>query len=704
MVGWPDKFRPGRFEDVAGQHAATTALAGFVRAGASPSVLLSGPTGAGKTTLALIYAQAVLCASPTPVGSPCATCAACRDFQSGSGAGFVELGPSRQNTASLRSLVEGARGEAWERDQVRVVHLSDADGLVGWRMLRDLLEQPVTPTFIITADQVDAIPREIRDRVQELVLQPPATPAITMALQRVAAAEGLEFEGEALGLLARGAVNFRQAIRDLEQVAHGPGAISSRRVLKLLGSGPTQWIADYADAVGRGDRVGQIEAVEGSGLDPSDVVTGLLNALAFLRLDEADSARGLGRMGLISEARRRRLHAGFARAARDLGLQAPDLWTATASYWSRLPPLHGEAALRVAALGFQDHLRQFVERAAQSGFTAPPTSTGLATEEPLVRAPGPVVRRRGRSANQKPSNSFLTFNQVSDLYEAATFALQAYWAPFNCRITITWPEDAILRVGGVGRRIDRFAQDLQRIVERWGCADAGGVFSRLLLNRRDPSGAMVTTIIAHVPPRHRDALAKWLDRQAGKVAVHADLLPVRPRGVPESVATHWSLLRDLWGGTDPGLQVQNRVTLLDLLQVPPALRLPVGEPFTGRRFSISQNIGEKARKVFVADGLPYCSAMADGAWSWIDTGWERRHFESVGRGWAARVAEMKVQKRRYGSTLQVGATMTRTKYKEKQLDIGYPAEPPWLADLKDELPMADRLAELSPLFPDLSEQ
>lgn len=692
---WPERYRPGRFDDVAGQDVARDDLAGLVRAGTSASVLLSGSTGVGKTTLALIYAQAMLCLSPTPTGSPCGACSPCAEFQSGQPTSFLELGPARQNTRSMRGLAESARGQSWERDPVRVVHLSDADGLVGWRMLRDVLDLPAGTTVIITADQTEAVPRAIRDRLRVIDLQAPTPRAIFDVLRRIASAEGITFEVEALWLIARSATNFREAIRDLERVASG-GGLSTQSVLQRLGASATDWIAAYADAVGQGDLGRQVQALEGAGRDPGEVVTGLLNALAFLRLGAAEGDNGAGRMGAISEARRRKLHHHFHRAAQRLGVAVPDLWSIAASYWGGLPRLSSVAALRVATVGFQDQLRLLVAQSAQNGAGRP-----MATAPPQdIERRGPRVRRSADPTGQTAPDAFLSFEQVSELYEAATFALQAYWAPFNCRITLSWPDEAMWEPVAVARKIDRFSQGLQRAVERWGCADAGGGFSRLLLNRRDAAGRAMTVIVGHVPGRHREALDGWVGRQASKVEARPDLLPSPRSNLAESIATHWALMRDLWAGADPGLRVQNRFPLMDLLGVNAEKRRPVGELFTGRRFSTSQNIGRDARRALAEAGAPHWSAMADEAWRWIDTGWERREFIDRSNSGYMSIAEIAGGKHlgRQGDDGLGGKNTAKMEINQK--DRGNYRFPPWAADLVLARSLEDEMAEINPLFPE----
>ncbi len=57
---WAEKYRPQSLNDVVGQDATVSMIRGFIRRKQVPStILISGPTGLGKTTLAFIIAYAI---------------------------------------------------------------------------------------------------------------------------------------------------------------------------------------------------------------------------------------------------------------------------------------------------------------------------------------------------------------------------------------------------------------------------------------------------------------------------------------------------------------------------------------------------------------------------------------------------------------------------------------------------------------------
>src|SRR5207247_2039261 len=64
-----------------GQRAAVAAARAMLRGGMPHALLLTGPTGAGKSTLANDIAAALLCRDPDPARHPCRECRSCRALE-----------------------------------------------------------------------------------------------------------------------------------------------------------------------------------------------------------------------------------------------------------------------------------------------------------------------------------------------------------------------------------------------------------------------------------------------------------------------------------------------------------------------------------------------------------------------------------------------------------------------------------------------
>lgn len=154
-VGLDNKFRPTRYEDVAGQEVTKMILRHLVAGGAGllQSYLFGGPWGSGKTTLARILGRALLCARPAG-GDPCDACESCLALLSDHGSpDFVEVdAATRSGKADVLSILEDLRydehagrrrvylfDECFTEDTVLLVRDHAADP-PRFRSIRDLVE------------------------------------------------------------------------------------------------------------------------------------------------------------------------------------------------------------------------------------------------------------------------------------------------------------------------------------------------------------------------------------------------------------------------------------------------------------------------------------------------------------------------------------------------------------------------------------
>ena len=680
VADWPQKYRPVSFAQVIGEDRLKQAVARAQAGDNWSSILLHGPSGTGKTTLGRLYAKAVLCEHDGRLLAPCNTCRECTAFDDSKASRVHILEPGRQSTQGVRRLVESLSEGATRRAAREVVIVDDADDLAGWRYLKSPLEAVETPTiFIFAVEDANRAPAAIRDRLENFHLVRPSRDQLVQALMRIADAEGLGYGNEVLHEVAREASNHRQAVALLQAIAVETEG-SGRPVQRVIAE-QRAWLDLYLSALAKSDLPGQIEALRASGRPPREVVRAILQAVLDVRL-----GRDAGDEPINPEASYRRTGAWFGAAAKARGISTPTLWDRMISYWAHIPAPDSDEQLQALALAFSDQL---------STDTNEPSLDLAARTMPATRHRRPANRRsaeRGLSADR----DYLTFDQAAALYEAATFALQVYGAAFNTKIQIVWSASL---GAGVGPAIDRFAHALQRRLESLGCEEVGGKFLRLLLNRTDPDGRRITDIVAHVPARHRASLERWLARSKapGKVQL---LHPPTTVATTRRVQIHWRLVRQLWAGLDPEIELEG-YRVLDLLKVPSQDWAPLGQQFTRRRFSMSHALGDKAQARLLTLGIGHLSAMGDWAFTWVDTGWEIGLHSQWRQTGFNRFAEITISNRGLGSAWRGRNSQNVQIVQLKQRDIADLGLPPWRFEVPDHTDLDTILAEINLLFAEI---
>ncbi|HEX8026051.1 MAG TPA: hypothetical protein VF484_07595, partial [Candidatus Limnocylindrales bacterium] len=107
-----------------GQPAAVEAASAMLAAGIPHALLLAGPTGVGKTTLALDIAAGLLCVNPDRSIRPCRECRGCRAVEHGNHPDVHRLAPAGAGAV----IPIGGGDSRGVRDLVRELALLPVEG------------------------------------------------------------------------------------------------------------------------------------------------------------------------------------------------------------------------------------------------------------------------------------------------------------------------------------------------------------------------------------------------------------------------------------------------------------------------------------------------------------------------------------------------------------------------------------------------
>ena len=285
------KYRSQTFGQLVGQEVIATTLRQAVEQGKiSHAYLFSGPRGTGKTSVAKIFAKAMNCPNQKG-GEPCNDCYICEAITNGSLEDVIEIDAASNNGVDeIRDIRDKstyapslAPHKVYIIDEVHMLSTGAFNAL-----LKTLEEPTENVVFILATTELHKIPATILSRVQRFEFKSIKTPAIQAHLKAVLEKEGIDYEEEAVAIIARRAEGgMRDALSILDQaLSLTAGAqLTTETAEEITGSISQEALDLYVVALSAQDATAaldQLNLIFDNGKNMARFVTDLLQYLRDL--------------------------------------------------------------------------------------------------------------------------------------------------------------------------------------------------------------------------------------------------------------------------------------------------------------------------------------------------------------------------------------------------------------------------------------
>jgi DNA polymerase-3 subunit gamma/tau len=286
------KYRPQTFDEVVGQDHITVTLKKAVQSNRiSHAYLLSGPRGCGKTSTARILGKVINCLDLRE-GNPCNSCSPCTGVMQGKNLDVMEIdGATHTGVAEVRDLQESIgyapsqyANKVYIIDEVHMLSTNAFNAL-----LKTLEEPPAHVYFIFATTAPHKIPDTIKSRCQRHHFKRLQIKEIASQLESICSAEKVDFDMEALRLLARKAEgSMRDGESLLDQcITASSGAVRADNVRNILGLLDVEMVLSFLETMSRKDPTAVLKLLDRAvdeGVDIFELATALLEGFRDLMI------------------------------------------------------------------------------------------------------------------------------------------------------------------------------------------------------------------------------------------------------------------------------------------------------------------------------------------------------------------------------------------------------------------------------------
>lgn len=285
------KYRSRHFGELIGQDVLVRTLSNAIENGRlHHAYMFTGIRGTGKTSTARILAKAINYVGPNgdgkPTVGPTDDCPICQAIGEDRHPDVVEIdAASNTGVDDVRQIIDNvryapiqARYKVFIIDEVHMLSKAAFNAL-----LKTLEEPPPHVIFMLATTEIRKVPTTILSRCQRFDLRRIDIPTLVEHYKKIAEAEQVAVDEEALYLIAQAADgSVRDGLSIFDQaIAQSNGeAITATMLRNMLGQANTQYVVELFAQLMRGEVstvLNQLASLYETGTDPAAFLDDLLN-------------------------------------------------------------------------------------------------------------------------------------------------------------------------------------------------------------------------------------------------------------------------------------------------------------------------------------------------------------------------------------------------------------------------------------------